>query len=250
MNHLGSIAGLLIATLSACNGAVAGSSLGDAAPPGDASTDARPSDGGACASGSITFTFRAEDPATYCIGAPSSCADVWLTILGADGREVVIDRPCLADCADCQPYGCPASCAAPQHMTAAGVTRTWDGTYYASGTCGASLACVQPSCISRGTYTARMCAYPDVGASMPNGICSPAETPKCTDVAFDWPPAATVEGSLGATDCCPASWLMYACAYSDGGSGFACHNPALGCASSTACGQGCDAVVRGRCDGG
>jgi hypothetical protein len=47
--------------------------------------------------------------------------------------------------------------------------------------------------------------------------------------------------------CCPSGWGLYSCTYSDGGSGMACHNPALGCASSTTCGQGCDEVVTGRC---
>jgi hypothetical protein len=33
----------------------------------------------------------------------------------------------------------------------------------------------------------------------------------------------------------------------DGGSGFQCHNPALGCASSLYCGQGCDQMATGSC---
>jgi hypothetical protein len=54
----------------------------------------------------------------------------------------------------------------------------------------------------------------------------------------------------GASDggvCCPTPWLMYACTYPDGGAGFACHDPSLGCASSLTCGEGCDFVVEGRC---
>jgi hypothetical protein len=50
--------------------------------------------------------------------------------------------------------------------------------------------------------------------------------------------------------CCPAGWGLYACTYPDGGAGFACHNPQMGCASSTTCGEGCDAIVTGACDGG
>ena len=247
MKPIGSIAWLVIATLCACNGSVS-QEPSDGGAPNDA--DAAPYDGSTCDSGSITFTFHAGSPADYCIGAPGSCADVWLTILDAQGRPLDIDRPCLPDCGDCQPYGCPASCAAPQRMTATGVKRTWDGTYYASSTCGSSAACVARSCVAAGHYTARMCAYRDVGGSGPSGFCSPAQTPECTDVSFDWPPAASIEGSIGAGDCCPASWSMYACTYPDGGSAFACHNPALGCASSLTCGEGCDAVVDGRCDGG
>jgi hypothetical protein len=40
---------------------------------------------------------------------------------------------------------------------------------------------------------------------------------------------------------------MYDCNFQDGGRGLACHNPALGCASSFVCGESCDPVVTGRC---
>jgi hypothetical protein len=66
--------------------------------------------------------------------------------------------------------------------------------------------------------------------------------------------SCTMDGGLGGLDastdggaCCPAGWSLYACTYSGGAAGMACHNPALGCASSTTCGQGCDEVVTGRC---
>jgi hypothetical protein len=42
-------------------------------------------------------------------------------------------------------------------------------------------------------------------------------------------------------------WDLYACTYANGTAGQACHNPQLGCASSTTCGLGCDPVVTGRC---
>lgn len=240
---------LLTATLTACNAGIAEG-------PSDASVDATAdadagADGNApCAAGSMTFHFRADPPASFCVGAADSCTNVWLHILDAEGNERVVDRPCLADCDECQPYGCPASCAVPQHMTSGGVTRTWDGTTYASGTCGEGLGCTRRQCIESGHYIARMCAYRDLGTNGPTGICASAQTPTCTDVPFDWPPTSTVDGSIGSTDCCPSSWSMYGCTYADGGAGFACHNPMMGCPSSTTCGEGCDAVVRGRCDGG
>jgi hypothetical protein len=37
--------------------------------------------------------------------------------------------------------------------------------------------------------------------------------------------------------------------FPDGGSGFQCHNPALGCASGLICGTGCDPVATGPCGG-
>lgn len=64
--------------------------------------------------------------------------------------------------------------------------------------------------------------------------------------------APDAHGSDAETDsgtCCPAGWLLFSCSYPDGGAGMACHNPALGCASSTTCGGGCDSIVSGRCVG-
>jgi hypothetical protein len=62
--------------------------------------------------------------------------------------------------------------------------------------------------------------------------------------------ACTDSGAGSVVDggaCCPTGWDLYSCTYPDGGAGSACHNPQLGCASSTTCGQGCDQVVTGRC---
>ena len=59
---------------------------------------------------------------------------------------------------------------------------------------------------------------------------------------------SSTSGSSG--DCCPDGWDLYACSFADGGAGMACHNPAMGCASSSTCGSGCDAVVSGSCSGG
>jgi hypothetical protein len=62
------------------------------------------------------------------------------------------------------------------------------------------------------------------------------------------PDARGDSGSLGdGGDCCPASYDLYSCTYKDGTKGFACHNPEMGCAGSTTCGEGCDPVVTGRC---
>ncbi len=58
------------------------------------------------------------------------------------------------------------------------------------------------------------------------------------------PTAPTIDGGLG---CCPTGFQLYACQMASGESGFACHNPAMGCASSLYCGQGCDPQVSGRC---
>lgn len=56
----------------------------------------------------------------------------------------------------------------------------------------------------------------------------------------------TIPDTAGA--CCPAGFQLYDCQEPNGQPGLACHNPALGCASSTMCGQGCDPQVVGRCE--
>jgi hypothetical protein len=108
-----------------------------------------------------------------------------------------------------------------------------------------------------------------------NGLCGAAacgpgqlccaqacsSTPACLNVTrcpAGWEGACEVDGGAsdagttdaGTTDggdCCPANYDMYACTNPNGSQGLACHNPAMGCASSTTCGQGCDPVVTGRC---
>ncbi len=66
--------------------------------------------------------------------------------------------------------------------------------------------------------------------------------------------SATAEGGVdagaveaGGLPCCPTGFDLYACTHRDGGAGLACHNPAMGCASSAVCGVGCDPEVSGRC---
>lgn len=217
-------------------------------------------DGAACPSGAITFALRASE-GTFCVGAQDSCSHDWISLVTGDGSAVVIDEPCVTRCDSCEPIACPASCAAPTPLGPAGVQRTWSGTAFRSSTCGAGEACVEPTCAPAGQYVARMCAFREEAPGEGGGFCSAAPTPTCVDVAFDWPPAGagtTLEGTIGTgTDagvdagaCCPAGWFLYDCAWPDGGVGHACHNPALGCASSLTCGVGCDAVVVGRCGGG
>ena len=60
----------------------------------------------------------------------------------------------------------------------------------------------------------------------------------------------TSSSSGGGGGCCPSGYEMYTCTYPGGGAGYACHNPALGCASSTVCGQGCDTAHAGVCGSG
>ncbi len=106
------------------------------------------------------------------------------------------------------------------------------------------------------------CAFPDGGSGFAchnsNMGCASSMTcgQGCDEVVTGRCGGSSVGtedgGSGGPETCCPAGWDLYSCTFTDGGSGQACHNPELGCASSSTCGEGCDQVVTGRCesDGG
>jgi len=57
--------------------------------------------------------------------------------------------------------------------------------------------------------------------------------------------SSNLDAGLG---CCPTNFSLYSCQHENGTSGMACHNPALGCASSLVCGNGCDPEVSGLCE--
>jgi hypothetical protein len=192
----------------------------------------------------------------YCLGEPGTCSNQWLSIRPAGGGTLALDSFCQTPCQSCQAVACPGVCAVPSPLGDGGTESTWDGTYALPGTCGAGSACVSQGCAPPGNYVATFCGYaqsPDASAFG----CTGAATPTCVETPFVWPPPSgspPVQGVLGtsaadAGSCCPVGWDLSTCTFMDGGAGQQCHNPALGCASSTTCGQGCDSVVTGRCDG-
>ncbi|MFI5394538.1 MAG: Ig-like domain-containing protein [Candidatus Binatia bacterium] len=82
----------------------------------------------------------------------------------------------------------------------------------------------------------------------PTAVCTPPACPAGT--ALVCPQGGAITGNPpGDLGCCPDGWDLYPCTFAGGGKGLACHNPALGCPSSEVCGQGCDPVVTGTCDG-
>jgi hypothetical protein len=186
-----------------------GSTGNDASPltDGGANSDANAGDTGSadagCVTGLVTFQVQTApgSSAAYCLGAPDSCSSSWLTVRPADGgAPLSIGLACEAACANCQPVACSDQCAVPSRLGDGGAQSTWDGTYSASGTCGATaMACVSPACAAPGNYVATFCGYaasPDASAFE----CTGSSTPTCTDKPFVWPPAAgssPVQGFLG-----------------------------------------------------
>jgi hypothetical protein len=222
-------------------------------------TDAGPTDAG-CVKGTVNFEIQAApgSTTTYCLGAPGSCSSTWLGIRPASGTDLGLGMTCEADCRNCQPIACSNLCAAAARLGDGGAQTSWDGNYFASSTCGAGTACLNEVCAPAGNYVASFCGFATSADAAAFACIGSSQTPTCTEVPFTWPPPAgspPIVGVIGGTTadagaCCPAGWGLSSCTYPDGGSGHQCHNPALGCASSTTCGQGCDTVVTGRCDGG
>jgi hypothetical protein len=108
-------------------------------------------------------------------------------------------------------------------------------------------ACTQADCAGLPMdQIAKLC--PD-GSTVTANVCTRQANGSCNWDFPACPDAGTAEaGTADASPaCCPANWNLYSCTYPDGKSGLACHNPAVVCASSLTCGQGCDPVVTGRC---
>jgi hypothetical protein len=150
-------------------------------------------------------------------------------------------------------HGCDTCQCAPVDAGVAGSSCTTDADCAAGGLCGFPTA---DACTATGTCF----VAPQVvcNAASPGCACDGSEVNiLCNGLPSGYAPApllhagaCTDSGPAADSDggaCCPTGWDLYSCTYPDGGAGSACHNPQLGCASSSICGQGCDHVVTGRC---
>jgi hypothetical protein len=98
---------------------------------------------------------------------------------------------------------------------------------------GSPLAASSPACVSQedgpcGGFTTHACT------------CAPGLYCKAN-------PIPDIPGTCEPARCCPTGWDIYSCHEENGTTGFNCHNPLLGCASSLVCNGGCDFQVTGRC---
>jgi hypothetical protein len=132
------------------------------------------------------------DNGSWCVGL--QCSLSWMTVTSLTGESMPIELPCETTCGDCLPVGCPALCIAPQPMKLDGESLTWDGTYWQASTCGANVACRQKTCAAPGRYRVKMCAARRSSDAGP--FCMPSATPTCTELEFDYPSSAIVEGTL------------------------------------------------------
>jgi hypothetical protein len=169
---------------------------------GSAGTGGTGGNGGnaTCTKATVTFQMIAwrpdgGTPADYCAGM--GCGGQWLSIKTAAGEQLDRSFLCGVKCDGCLPVPCPPiACFLPQHLPAEGTTETWDGTYFASETCGAGMQCKQPTCVAASSHlVATMCAYPSVGPD--SGFdCMGSSTPSCVDVPFDYPSPGPVVGTI------------------------------------------------------
>ncbi len=162
-------------------------------------------DGGGCPAGSVTFEL---DPGAgqWWAGSsqdtPSSNYN-WLTLECASQAPLYLapsQMMTMVDCRTCAPgWAVPIGFAWEQlggDGGARSVVKSWDGTVYVPGTCGASAnVCLNPQCAAPGQYTAHLCACSD--ANFNQGNCT---TPTCMTMPFGYPAAGMVTGTLPGGD--------------------------------------------------
>ena len=150
---------------------------------------------------------------------------------GQGGREPCVQFVLCASAAHWDPYAC--QCAI-----------NYDGgvAYGDGGRCVQNVMCTQTA--HWDSTRCRCVANPPDAATTATDVATETDVATGTDASL--PDASAPEVADGGA-CCPANWLLYECQLPNGDPGLACHNPAMGCASSLICGQGCDSVVAGRC---
>jgi hypothetical protein len=144
----------------------------------------------------VTFQFKAPGGGFWCLG--QGCSSEWLAIRDASGHAMNLSNYCQASCDNCIMVGCPAICALPQPMPAAGTTKTWNGTFFASSTCGPDrMSCLNKRCAPAGKYVAVMCASA-VSSDAGDLACTNAfDAPQtCVEVPFEYPSATPVVGVI------------------------------------------------------
>ncbi|HSS37490.1 MAG TPA: hypothetical protein VLT58_01860 [Polyangia bacterium] len=160
--------------------------------------------------GSVTFVLATSPGVSFCDQLSCASQPTHLSITDASGRPVDWSngRCGTTDCTTCQqllcPLAAPVLCPAPEGYVYTGGTRTWDGSYLATSTCGtAHTSCSQPTFAAPGRYVAQFCATPGEvtqsdAAYFP--VCTATGTVQCVEVPFDFPSATPVQLTLAAPE--------------------------------------------------
>jgi hypothetical protein len=180
------------------NTASGGSSAGGA--PGSGGSAGRTSGGGAgggASPGTTSIEFSVVGGGTYCM--MSECgAGPSIGLQDAAGHALTLSTSCSnVACATCSVSACPGFFCQPTGIAVTGAQLAWNGAYYASSTCGAGMACFEPTFAKPGTYTATMCATPGTLSTSDPAECMPSGPAKCGTVTFDFPSATAAMGTVG-----------------------------------------------------
>jgi hypothetical protein len=158
--------------------------------------------------GTVTLRLNLPSSTFFC---DVSCGGVapHISIYTVGKQRVPIEIPsCLTMCTDqCQPVSCPVGGACLlTGVAVSGAELKWDGRSYPTSTCGAGVACYQPTFVPAGQYIARMCATPGVLTSLnpeaSSVVCNATGPQECVEVVFNLPSNGVVEGALPDNNSC------------------------------------------------
>jgi hypothetical protein len=157
--------------------------------------------------GTVTFHLTVAGGAAFCDQESCGGAPQHLSIMTSTG--VALPTPTTGNCGttsctSCQSFLCPEVaivCPAPEGVAYTGEDQTWDGSYGATSTCGAShLTCQETKFVLPGRYVAQFCATP--GAVTPGdggpASCDATASAQCTETTFDFPSPSAVTLTLPA----------------------------------------------------
>jgi hypothetical protein len=165
-----------------------------AANTGGATGSGGSSSGDNCPSTTVDFQVVPAPNSTtsWCIGIPSNCLGVGVTILDAGGA-LEQSSLCQVDCESCTRNPCPPlPCLQPEALTDSGIALSWSGMYLASSSCGsASTSCASTRCAAPGQYQVQACGFVNANPSSSDGcLVSSYRDYTCVLVSFDYPPPA------------------------------------------------------------
>lgn len=143
----------------------------------------------------VTIAFVATGVATLC---RHGCVPPSVIISDDTGHALDLGNWCRADCSTCSMNLCPPTpCLPDDEIT--DITRTWDGTFYTSSTCGPqAMPCFEARTAPPGTYVATVCAQQGAMTYNPDGStqCTNRCSEVCGSVKFEVPSNGVVKGII------------------------------------------------------
>lgn len=143
----------------------------------------------------VSIEFSVTGVTTLC---RHGCVPPSMTISDSTGHVLDLGNWCRTDCATCSANLCPPTpCLPDEEITT--IARTWDGTFYASSTCGPqATACLAATTAAPGTYVASVCAQQGTMTHNPDGStqCTNQCTEVCGSVKFEVPSNGVIKGVI------------------------------------------------------